>query len=204
MDLIRKYPIPSLVVAVVAIVLLAFKFLAADKPPEFVQRGLSIFMERQIEQAELLSSALTGGSQIVVLDLDRVRLGFDKRSNKKVIETLQQHGSSLLHFEVLTADESRGWDRSKPGFPYAEYLRVAEAYPEADAIISLCGLPYFGNTSDLPDLADLPKLLTTSGLTNDENAEALFHQGWLYAVTVAREEKSGDDISWVYELLVSQ
>ena len=202
MEIVRENPKPALIVALIVIVFVGFNLFRADKPPEFVQKGLSKFMGYQEEQVALLADVLPEGSKVVVFDLDRVALGYEKKEIKRVTKAIEQAGVNIVHSESVMKDDTRGWNFERGGFPYLEFLRMAETYPDIDAVISLCGLPYFDGVTHSVDPMKLPKLLTTSGIAEDEKAEALFHEGWLHAVTVTREEPVGDRTEWVYELLV--
>ena len=172
-------------VILLALVLAGINLFRADAPPERVRQDLSRFLNDLRSQAELLGRVLKDGSRIVVMDLDREFLGFNPKAYQRVLAGLEERGVVIEHMEKLRRDEAQGWDLEKSGFPYAEYLKVAERFPDVEAVIALCGLPYFTSDSPSEPSLALPKLLATAGQMEQKHAEALFYEGWIHATTIS-------------------
>lgn len=200
MNILEKYPKSVVAALVVVLVLILVSLNGSNDLPGFVKDDLKSIQKDMIWQAEQLAGVLEEGSGVVVLDLDYVMQAHGNRVYSRVFDALTDGGVSILHVEGLTPDEGQGWIPFQPGFPYFEFLRVAEEYPDADAVIALCGAPYFSGNSQWPDEAELPKLLVAEGVQAG-SAEMLYDEGLLYAATVPRTVKKNDKLTLSYELL---
>ncbi len=182
MSVIKKHPkaVSALVMAVALVVVI--NVFRADQPPKAVQEVFSTLYRNWTRQAEQLGNVLDKGARVVVLDFERS----GDREYGHVIAALQETGVTLEHIERLVVDEDAGWDSEKPGFPYFEFVRAADAHPGVDAVISFCGLPYFSPGAQRPNPSELPKLLVVGLEGDDVFAKPLFAQGRLYALSVPR------------------
>jgi hypothetical protein len=113
---------------------------------------------------------------------------------------LEKGGLSIQHIEGLVRDESKGWNPFLAGFPYFEFVRVVEAYPDVDAVIALCGPPYDTRQNPASDASEFPKLLVAGGPEGGA-AESLVEEGRLYAATVPRRVEKDGKPTIIYELL---
>jgi hypothetical protein len=186
---------------VAALLLLAvISMFRSGRPPSSVREDLMTIHQDLVRQAEQLAGTLESGSSVVVLELGYTMEAHGDRVYSRVFDALTANGLNIQHVESLTVDESRGWDPVAAGFPYGEFIRVAKAFPEVNAVIALCGSPYgveqYRSMSDVT----LPKLLVAGGIGGG-SAEFLCQQGWLYAATVPRTVVENGDRFIQYELL---
>ena len=171
--------------------------------PTFVKEDLKTIHQDMVRQAEQLAGTLDSGSRVVVLELDYAIKAHGKRVYDLVFGALKARGLDIRHVEALTVDTARGWDPYAPGFPYAEFVRVVEAYPEVDAVIALCGPPYGLERLALSSVSTRPKLLVAGGVSG-ASAASLCKRGWLHAATVPRTVTENGALVQKYELLTSR
>lgn len=191
MSFLQKYSLWVILAALVVIVWAVISLFLPDQSSRAIQELYSTFYRNQVMQAEQLADALEDGAAVVVLDYER-----DRGKYKPVIHALKAGGVLIQHVETLVMSDEAGWDSGLAGFPYSEFVRVAEEYPGVDAVIALCGPPY----AVTGDPSQLPKLLATDGSSGGAG-KRLFDQGWLYAATVPRTVERDGQAVVTYELL---
>lgn len=192
---------PKLVLLGTALLLIAAIVLfRSGRTPAIIKEDLKAIHRDMVRQVEQLASTLESGARVVVLELDFAREAHGDRVYDQVLRALKTKGLNVQRMETLTVDAAQGWDASLPGFPYAEFLRVAKAYPDAEAVIALCGPPYGLERIPLSSASPLPKLLVAGGVSGGA-AESLCKQGWLHAATVPRTVTENGALVLRYELL---
>jgi hypothetical protein len=192
---------PKIVLLGAALMLIAALALFRSRTtPATIKDDLKTIQRDLVRQAEQLAGTLEPGSRVVVLELDFAREAHGERVYDQVVRALKTKSLNVQRVETLTIIAAHGWDTSLPGFPYAEFLRVAKAYPDAEAIIALCGPPYGLDRIPLSNSPSLPKLLVAGGVSGAA-AESLCKQGRLHAATVPRTVTEHGALVLRYELL---
>ena len=203
MNFFSKYPRAMMAALLLLVAFAVISLLRAGGTPARVKEDLKTIHKDMVRQAELLAGTLETGSRVVVLEMDYALQAHGDRVYEKVFEALKAGGLDIRRVEHLTADKERGWDTNQPGFPYAEFIRIVEAFPEIDAVIALCGPPYgverFGSSS----AATRPKLLVAGGISGGI-AGSQFKQGWLHAATVPRNVMENGKWVLKYDLLTGR
>lgn len=191
---------PKLVLLGTALLLIAAIVLfRSGRTPAIIKEDLKAIHRDMVRQVEQLAGTLESGARVVVLELDFAREAHGDRVYDQVLRALKAKGLNVQRMETLTVDAAQGWDASLPGFPYAEFLRVAKTYPDAEAVIALCGPPY--GLDRIPAGSNtLPKLLVAGGVSGG-SAESLCKQGRLHAATVPRTVMENGTLVLRYELL---
>ncbi len=123
--------------------------------------------------------------------------------NRTFIEALDKSGAEVIATEELGAkDGPQISEVAMVGVPMTEFLRVADAYPNADAIVSLVGVPY-ADLNEIDELPDSFPALIVAGGVNDMGmpVSPLFDAGILHMVIIPRYAAyEGTDESTAREL----
>lgn len=202
MNFFSKYPKVTIAAVIFLLVFAVITMFRSGRAPAFVRDDLKTVHQDMVRQAEQLAGTLGPGSQVVVLELDATIKAHGDRVYDRVFDTLKKSGLDIVHVEPLTFEAERGWDVNQSGFPYAEFVRVAEAYPEADAVIALCGPPY-GLEQVRSSTSNKPKLLVAGGIGGGL-AESLYKQGWLHAATIPRFVMENGELALKFELVTGR
>ena len=196
MSIFNEYPRAVMSVAAVVLLVAVINLLRPEKLPKGVEQQFSALYKAWVTQAQQLGDVLEDGSRVVVMDFDRELLGFDRGEYKRALNALKDTGISIEHLEKIYRASSGDWDLNQSGFPYSEFVRIAEKYPDVDGVIAFCGVPYFPPHFNAPDPSDLPKLLVAAGPVEGPETILRYDEGWVYAASVPREGEPE-----VYDLL---
>ncbi len=187
MTVFNEHPRATIAVVAVLLLIAGVKLFRHHTQSLYTEEIAAYYQDMAI-QLETVTEGLPPGANLVVLELELdLRIG-DKGQFRKVLGNLKKKGFSVLHVEPLIYSREAGWDGSKQGFPYSEYRRVVEEFGTADAVVSLCGLPYGFSKTDPKPGADLPLLLAINTHVEDRAViERLVKKGWIQAALAARE-----------------
>jgi len=153
-------------------------------------------------QLRMAAEDLPRGTDVVVLGYAQELEAGDEKQFRQVLRSLKKEGVSVLHAEPLVYDEEAGWSGSKMGFPYSEFLRVVRENPDADAVLSICGLPYGVNDAEPGNRADLPPLLIARIEGEGRTAiDRLLNEGWIQAAVVLQEGSGQDESPRGYDVV---
>lgn len=147
--------------ALATIALSTASLLRKPSPPDAVSAAVESFYDRLILQVDLLTAELKPGSQVVALVVFGEFEHGAKARYQRVFQTLKDKGIKVRKIERLLEKPEEGALGNVLGFPMREYLRVAEENPEADAILSFCGLPFGSVNPQQKGLSQRPPLLLT-------------------------------------------
>jgi hypothetical protein len=115
------------------------------------------------------------------------------RMMKPILRRLRKEGISVVHIEALPAEDAPEFSLEMGGFPYSEFIRLSKAYPDADAILSLCGPPV--NVVH-PKPGTLPALLITRVTPERaDDVKKLLEQEWIQAAVL--REGEGAASNWM-------
>lgn len=199
-DSIPRPLLAGLCLIIIAVVMFV---LFSDRTPRVVKEAGKVLFDDLSGQAVQLAAVLDPGARVVVMELTGSIKGHGKKRYDQVLDALEGAGVNVVALEPLVRDESRGWDEFMPGFPYGEFVRVAAAHPDTDAILSLCGTPYGTGNGEWPDANDLPKLLV-AGKGQGTVDPGMVKLGWVDAATVPRAVMKGDTQVLEYDLIRPQ
>jgi hypothetical protein len=143
-------------------------------------------------EAEETANFLGDGKQVVVFAFattaDHKVL---RKRNRTFIEALDKSGAEVIATEELGAIDAPQMPEMAMmgvmGVPMAEFLRIADAYPDADAIVSLVGVPYvdLNKLDEIPD--SFPTLIVASGVSDmGMPAGPLLNAGILHMAIIPR------------------
>lgn len=118
---------------------------------------------------ELTAQYLDNGSQVILISYPPLSETLEKQTMAFKEGLLQQGKVTLIATEVIQPSVTPGTET----FTLADVLRIHQAYPAADALISLIGAP--GGKLHKPDPA-LPLIVALNSEPMD-NAEQLFNLG---------------------------
>jgi hypothetical protein len=200
MNFLSTYPRATTAIGAILLLVAVISLTRSCRPPATVRKDLKTIQQDMVRQAEQLAGTLESGSRVVVLELDYAIEAHGDRVYDQVIDALKARGLDVQHVKALTVDAENGWKPDTPGFPYPEFVRVAEAFPDTDAVIALCGVPYDIEEIHANRNSGRPKLLVAGGV-NGGPAESLCDRGWLYAATVPRTVMENGERVLKYELL---
>ena len=203
MNFLLAYPKATMAAVALLLTLSFISLFRSGRPPEMVREDLNTIHLDMVRQAEQLAGTLETGSQVVVVELDYAMEAHGNRVYERVFDALKAKGLDIQHIEHLIVDTEKGWDPYQPGFPYAEFIRVAESFPDVDAVIAMCGPPYSCEQYRSMNFSTKPKLLVAGGVTGG-SAASLFEQGWLHAATVPRTVTKNGELVLTYELLTDR
>jgi len=200
MKFISAYPRLSIAALILLMALAVVSFLRSGRIPSNVKDDLKTIQLDKVRQAEQLADTLASSSRVVVIEMDYAMKAHGDRVYNRVLDALKAKGLDVQHVIPLTIDTANGWDTDAPGFPYAEYILIADKFPETDAVIALCGPPYGVEQFLTINISSLPKLLVAGGVSGG-SALSLCDQGWLHAATVPRAVMENGERVLKYELL---
>jgi len=182
------------IVSIVALLVIATGGLrlvrSLRRPPE--TDVIRAYYDEVADEVRVVATYLEKGARVVVLTFDAEARSVNNEPLRRMVAALKEEGLSIRHKERLVMDLAKGWSDTTPGFPYKEFLRVARDHREVDAVISLCGAPYFTAAGDRPDPTTLPPLLIPRGVQWTANLSGLLDEGQVALVVVHEPEQSTD------------
>lgn len=183
-------------VALVVIVL-AVASLFRDTTPASIQYQFDLHYELMALQVLRVCEALPPDASVALLANSRE---LKKREFKDMLRRLKKRGLRVQHIEGITGSEDEELEYEM-GFPYEEVLRVAEAHPELNAIVSLCGTPFWPKEGTQPDLASLPALLVTGDFERSRRLVQMLEKKLVAHALVPLEDPSMVDAPEAAQLL---
>ena len=101
---------------------------------------------------------LGGQKDVVVLAFRDEKESAVSGPLKAMLKTVSSGGVDVQKVEYIYRGNGADW-QDIGGFPYGEFLRMAEKFPKVDAVISLCGPPYAAVDDQAFDPMELPPLV---------------------------------------------
>ena len=201
MTILRTYPRASAAVAIIVLLIAGVRLLDHGRSTPLQKLVLSFYADLTL-QAQEVTYDLDEGAGVVVLVFDgEVNAGAEKNF-ERLYESLEKKGLSILHVERLVFDPEKGWDPYRLGIPYREFLRVAESYPQADAFLSLCGVPYGLDLERSPSPDVLPDLLVTRVREDmEETLDLMLKEGWVQMAVVRNDHHNAFGSNHSYKVL---
>lgn len=169
MSYLRTHPAGALILAGAIFVLAGFNLYRYFFEPPAPEAYIHYYQETA-EQVRLVAADLPKDARITLMVMDGEYSSVNKTHMKKMVRALKRDGLNIQHVERLTVDPGEHWPMTSLGFPYNEFLSVAKAHPDTDAVISLCGPPVGIDPKTAPHPEDLSSLLLVvrvdDGLSN--------------------------------------
>lgn len=193
MSLFSEHPRATAFAAIALLLIAGSRLVRQGNRAPHVQAAVSYYND-MVLQAELATADLPDGAEVVILGYDKEMKLASEKNFRRVYRSLESKGLSVLHVESLVYDEETGWIGTRYGFPYHEFLRVVREHPDADAVLSLCGIPY-GFEDAVPGEAGgrPPLLIARIGDGKERDFDRPLQQGWIQAVVLRQESAvSGD------------
>lgn len=207
MQFLERHTKAAMGVAIVVIALSILSVFRSKQPPSVVTAGVNTFFDELSWQVLSVTDHLPSGSKLMILTLSGEVESSGAKNYQAIYKALEKKGFTVSHVEGFDWDSGRGWMPSV-SLPYGEFIQAAEAHPEVDAVVSLCGPPIFQARSNWPAASTLPPLLVTRVLPQDGSLPGLIKQGRVQAAAVpkgppAAGEVRGDDPGSKFEILRS-
>ncbi len=190
MRLLQKHLKITIGVALIVIVLAVANLLRRDRVPAEIVSATTTYFEDLKWQAATIAADLPGGARVVVLVPEyESELPSCQSLYQRIYDAIEDGGVEISQVEKLTWDAAEvSEDDPTMTFPYRAFLRVARDHPDAAAIISLCGAPYFSRQAGpLSDPTTLPPLFVTRKKTLTPVLENLLARGWIAKLAVLQE-----------------
>ena len=156
------------------------------------RRGVNPVLESYANEASLQAAQaadfLQERAPVVVLAFESEAESAVNQPLQSMIQTLKSRGLSVRKVEYLRFDAQSGWKEGHPGFPYDEFLRVAKKHSGLTAVISLCGAPYMGESTERPDPQSLPLLVIPRSVEMTRSLSQLIQEGRVAMAVVERRK----------------
>lgn len=186
-----------LIPVALAVIVLAVASLFRDTTPGPIQEQIDLGYEVMALQVVRVCEALPPEASVALL---ANQSELKKREFKGMVRRLKKMGLTVLHIEGTTISEDTEWGEEM-GFHYEDVLRVAEEHPDLNAIVSLCGTPFWPKKATRPDPASLPDLLVMGDLERSRRLNQMMEKGLVASALVPREESSMEDATDAAQLL---
>lgn len=174
-----------LLIAAAGLIVLAVR-LASGSPRRELRREVSGYYQDLALQVAMVCEDLPPEAGVILLGYGFEMEVAGDRMMKPVLSRLRKEGVSVMHVESLSAEDTPGFRHGTEGFPYRDFLRVSQAYPDADAVLSLCGPPVDFVESEAGSLPAL--LITRVNPGRAEDVKQWIEQQWIQAAVI-REGK---------------
>ena len=202
MNLFKKYKGVVSIVALVVIVTAGLRLIRSlSRPTETAV--MRAYYDEVADEVRVVASYLEKGARVVVLTFDIEARSANNEPLRRMVAALKEEGLSVRHEERLVMDTAKGWSDTTPGFPYDEFLRVAGEHRGVDAVISLCGAPYFTSAGDRPDPTTLPPLLIPREVHWTGSLSGLLDEGRVALVVTRPPDQPGDSSEGNAQVLTS-
>ncbi len=180
-----------------AVIVLAVASLFRDTTPAHIQCQFDLHYELMALQVERLCEGLPSNASLALL-ADQSQL--EKREFKDLLRRLKKMGLRVRHIEGITGADDEELEYEM-GFLYEDVLRVAAAHPELNAIVSLCGTPFWPKKATRLDPASRPDFLVMGDLERSRRLYQMMEKGLVASALVPREEPSMQDATDAAQLL---
>ncbi len=167
-----------------AVIVLAVVSMFRDTTPPYIQYQFDLHYEVMALGVVRVCEALPPDASVALL---ANQSELKKREFKGMLRQLKKKGLKVQHIEGIanTQDEEQEYEM---GFHYEDVLRVAEAHPGLNAIVSLCGTPFWPKKDTRPDPASLPDLLVTGDLERSRRVVQMLNKGLVACAMVPLED----------------
>ena len=163
MSLLNQYPRLTIAAALLFLLVGGYRIVQQQKRSTH-HDAIVAYYEDMLLEVQLVSTDLPKGAEVVIFaDASALKLGV-KKDFRGVYKSLEHNGLSVLHVEAMRFDAAAGWRERAKGFPYSEFLRIVQEYPDADAVMSLLGLPYDEDAAAQTQRNGIPPFLVTQVL----------------------------------------
>ena len=180
-----------------AVIALAVASMFRDATPGPIQEQIDLYYEVMALRVVRVCEALPPEASVALL---ANQSELDKREFKGMIRRLKKMGLTVLHIKGVSDSDDAEWG-DQMGFPYRDFLRVAEEHPNLNAIISLCGTPFWPKEAALPDPSSLPDLLVTGDIEMPHRLNRMLAQDLVTSALVPREDPGMEDATDAAQLL---
>ena len=165
-----------------AVIVLAVASLFRDSTPPSIQYQIDLHYELMALGIVRVCEALPPDASVALLANQRE---VKKREFKDMVHRLKKLGLKVRHIEGIS-DAVNAEDET--GFHYEDFLRVAAAHPDLNAIVSLCGTPFWPKEATRPDPAALPDLLVTGDFERSRRTVQMLEKEWVACALVPLED----------------
>lgn len=204
MKALKSPYLPYIIIVVLFILAVGSRIRQAAPPKALVER-LEAHWEDILMQVQAVTGHLSPGDEVVVILFDGEYAMSGKGGLKRVQKVLNHRGITVRSVEKLAMDEDYLVNFDPLRFAYSEYLRVTRQYPDADAVLSLCGFPILPADGELPDPMNLPPLLLTRVASIQGTVGTLLNEGRIAAVVTYRENPGpGNQFEDLFEVIHGQ
>lgn len=202
MNFFEKYKGIVAIAALLVIVTAGLRLVRSlSGPPETAV--MRAYYDEVADEVRVVATYLEKGARVVVLTFDAEARSANNEPLRRMVAALKEEGLSIRHEERLVMDTAKGWSDTTPGFPYDEFLRVAGEHRGVDAVISLCGAPYFTAAGDRPDPTTLPPLLIPRGVQWTANLSGLLDEGRVMLAVTDQENPAERDRERGYRVVTA-
>lgn len=192
MNVLKNHPKAMTAILVALLGLAAIRMYHAAVQPT-PGKAVAAYYDSVSDQVRFAARHVKRGASVVVLVFDAEMRSQNNEPLKRMIKALKEEQISIQHVERLVMDTSRGWSYTIPGFPYEEYVRVAREYPKADAILSLCSVPYSVPASEKTDVSSLPPLMLMRAVPWSQELSRIVEGGWVAMAVVTKAPDMKDE-----------
>ena len=180
-----------------AVIALAVASMFRDSTPGPIQDQIDLYYEVMALRVVRVCESLPPEASVALL---ANQSELNKREFKDMVRRVKKMGITVLHIETIANSGDAEWG-DQTGFPYRDFLRVAEKYPGLNAVVSLCGTPYWPKKTTLPEPASLPDLLVTGDIEMPRRLLRMLDTGLVACALVPREDPPMYDATDAAQLL---
>ncbi len=161
---ISQQKAPYAIGAAVLVIIISILSIGRHLGPGMVPGSEPFIDMARIEAEETVNSLGENKRVVVIAYATTADHKVLRARNRTFIEALDKGGAKVIATEELGANEGPQISEvAMVGVPITEFLRVADAYPNADAIVSLVGVPY-ADLNEMDEVAEsLPPLIVAGG-----------------------------------------
>ena len=167
-----------------AVIVLAVASLFRDSTPPSIQYQIDLHYELMALGIFRVCETLPPDASVALLANQRE---VKKREFKGMVHRLKKLGLKVRHIEGISGADDEELEYEM-GFHYEDFLRVAAAHPDLNAIVSLCGTPFWPEEATGPDPAALPDLLVTGDFERSRRTVQILEKEWVACALVPLED----------------